>query len=614
VSGAKAIAPDVAAVASLRPVKTTPKPGTSGPVPRRKAALREVTPKPAVPVVPVETAAAAVPATPVKPAKVKPGATKAIQPKAKTPAKAPAAAPVQPAGGPEKPVATQPAKPAALRKSATKPEATRVAASVAATPPVPAVKATKAVGKSPKKTAPVVAPVPASVPAKTEKKVPAAKASAAVRPATKARPSRKVAVVSVLEVAISTAEIAVAPASADKVSDASRVTRGRTQSAAATSAPAKAGLPPIPAILLEGDPVVKPAIQPPNQPAASPALKANQPAASGPLAKAKPKASRTAAPFPQSGSLWLVARDPFCLCAHWNFDPAALAAYAAEHRGRWRLRVWAEQVGAWLAGEQPLPVEVTHRFVPVLLPATRYLAEVGFLAADGAWQGLAVSRPVPTPPDAVSADTEVTLATFGNEPVTPESMRSAPPDAPLLKPWRPSPARLLSLPDLGKAAQLLSLVWREVRRNDPGSSAELTELIGERVVLPGGATLGPTAGGEELPVELPSSESTPAPAPPAPRRFWFQVNAEVILYGSTERDARVTIGGQPVTLRDDGSFSFRFTLPDGEFPLPVIAVSAAGDDQRAAEVTFRRTTVRQGEVGTHSQAATLKPPTPDAVS
>jgi hypothetical protein len=83
------------------------------------------------------------------------------------------------------------------------------------------------------------------------------------------------------------------------------------------------------------------------------------------------------------------------------------------------------------------------------------------------------------------------------------------------------------------------------------------------------------------------------------RDFWFRLQAEVILYGSTKPDAKLTIAGEPVALRADGSFSFRFLLPDGNFRLPVIATSGVGDDSRHATVTFVRTTHREGPVGVH---------------
>ena len=92
------------------------------------------------------------------------------------------------------------------------------------------------------------------------------------------------------------------------------------------------------------------------------------------------------------------------------------------------------------------------------------------------------------------------------------------------------------------------------------------------------------------------------------------MNAEVVLHGSTERDARVTIGGRPVELREDGSFSFRFALPDGEFRLPVIAVDATGADGRSAIVTFRRSTSIGGDVGVEPIDPALRPPTPEAIA
>jgi hypothetical protein len=98
---------------------------------------------------------------------------------------------------------------------------------------------------------------------------------------------------------------------------------------------------------------------------------------------------------------------------------------------------------------------------------------------------------------------------------------------------------------------------------------------------------------------------------PAPPGFWFNVNAEVILYGATEPDARVTIGGKRVVLRRDGTFSYRFAFPDGRFELPVAAVSRSGMDGRQAEFEFSRATSYSGAVGTHPQDPALRPPRPE---
>lgn len=89
--------------------------------------------------------------------------------------------------------------------------------------------------------------------------------------------------------------------------------------------------------------------------------------------------------------------------------------------------------------------------------------------------------------------------------------------------------------------------------------------------------------------------------------FWFQVNAELVVYGSTEPDAVVTIGGRRIRLRPDGSFSYRYALPDGDYRLPVVAKSVHGE-VRTVDLKFRRETARVGHVGTHPQDPTLKEP------
>jgi len=58
------------------------------------------------------------------------------------------------------------------------------------------------------------------------------------------------------------------------------------------------------------------------------------------------------------------------------------------------------------------------------------------------------------------------------------------------------------------------------------------------------------------------------------RKFWLMVNTELIVYGATEPDAKVTIQGKPLKLRPDGTFSLRFALPDGRQVIPVEATSA----------------------------------------
>lgn len=74
------------------------------------------------------------------------------------------------------------------------------------------------------------------------------------------------------------------------------------------------------------------------------------------------------------------------------------------------------------------------------------------------------------------------------------------------------------------------------------------------------------------------------------REFFLEVWAELIVYGRTQPDAKVTLQGRPVLLRYDGTFTARFALPDGEQVLPVRAVSADNVDERATTLTVTKKT------------------------
>lgn len=74
------------------------------------------------------------------------------------------------------------------------------------------------------------------------------------------------------------------------------------------------------------------------------------------------------------------------------------------------------------------------------------------------------------------------------------------------------------------------------------------------------------------------------------KKFWFQLDAELIVYGATEPNARVTLQGEPVKLRPDGTFTMRFSLPDGRQIIPAVASSADGVEERTIVLAVERNT------------------------
>lgn len=108
------------------------------------------------------------------------------------------------------------------------------------------------------------------------------------------------------------------------------------------------------------------------------------------------------------------------------------------------------------------------------------------------------------------------------------------------------------------------------------SSLELKELFEERLRRPLGAP--------------PISSMSQVMAPGKARKFWFQLDAELIVYGATEPNARVTLQGEPVKLRPDGTFTMRFSLPDGRQIIPAVAVSADAIEERTIVLAVERNT------------------------
>jgi hypothetical protein len=86
-----------------------------------------------------------------------------------------------------------------------------------------------------------------------------------------------------------------------------------------------------------------------------------------------------------------------------------------------------------------------------------------------------------------------------------------------------------------------------------------------------------------------------------PREFFMHLNAEVIFYGGTHPNAKVSIAGKEIMIRPDGTFRYHFVFPDGEFEIPITATSPDGVETRRGVLRFERATVREGDVGSTAQ-------------
>ncbi len=337
--------------------------------------------------------------------------------------------------------------------------------------------------------------------------------------------------------------------------------------------------------------------------------------------------------------LTLTARDPHWLYAHWDFTGEQLKKFnALSMDGHLILRVFAGEVSGEPAVTQHVHPESRHWFVFVGRGGTKFSAELGYRSAGKKWVQLAASRPTLTPPDSLSEDTSVRFANLPVEvpfdqilDVVKAAMSENIPLLEAIQQLRAEgytklpPAEVFAAastpaltPEQEKA--LAEIVTMDAVRRVWIGSLEITELVKRQLAKEISAEISSAVAAQfSAQAGLPSSPlgaiSSPSQRPGARARgFWFNINAELVIYGATEPDAAVTIGGRNIRLRPDGTFSYRFALPDGQFPLPVSAHSADGVEARAAELHFSRVTHFHGDVPAHPQDASLKPPVAASVA
>ena len=358
----------------------------------------------------------------------------------------------------------------------------------------------------------------------------------------------------------------------------------------------------IPPILLEGDESAQPPKRGPGQ----------KPASGQPPSPESPKPEPKALPEAYgTQKLLLLARDPHSLYAHWDLTREQRSQYEAmASGGQLAVRIHSLPTRTPVA-EVNLAPEAQDQFIQVPLAGSGYLAELGYYGPQRDWVSVANSSAAFTPPEKASEDRTAQFATLSPPAATQPAQPVAPGRKPLSLGTVAAYPPLTTTPppeDTGyKESRVESSTQMQPSGAQPGVSgvyepwtpeqqAALTELtsalaLAVNVSSPvGGMNVSSPLGGEQ-----PSE------------RFWFNINAELIVYGATDVGAQVTVGRRRITLRPDGTFSLRVALPEGEHTLDVLARSSR-DESRRALLKFARHSQYEGDVGVHPQDPALTSP------
>ena len=235
--------------------------------------------------------------------------------------------------------------------------------------------------------------------------------------------------------------------------------------------------------------------------------------------------------------LFLTARDPHWLYAYWDLTREQQSKFNAKSSdGHLILRIYPGKLEGHPVCEIHVHPESRHWFAHVERAGDSYAAELGYYSPVGRWARIAVSSATVTPPDTAAAEGEVEFATIPFEfPFARliEIIKSAVGEnLPLAQ--AVEELRRHGHPDLPRADGTPVSTWTaqqeqalaQVVNIDEGrriwmGSLEITELIRRRLA-------------QEISSLGISSLSSPFGGLEQPKGFWFNVNAELIIYGATE--------------------------------------------------------------------------------
>lgn len=245
----------------------------------------------------------------------------------------------------------------------------------------------------------------------------------------------------------------------------------------------------------------------------------------------------------------LLVRDPFWLHCYWELTRQAMdraeAALGQEwHTAKPILRLLdVTSTDARSAERAVRDIEihggVSNWYIDVTQPPRSYRVDIGYLTRSSRFYVLARSNPATTPQPGVSDAVDTNWADL----------------------------------DPRKADRLYAMS----SGFDPAaSSLEVKQFFEERLRRPLGAPTITSLGSGGL---LPPGRS---------QEFAFSIDADLVVYGRTRPGSQVKLQNQPVQLRDDGSFTLRFKLPDNRQIIPCVAVSPDGGEERTVVLAVER--------------------------
>ncbi|PLZ97340.1 Rho termination protein [Fischerella thermalis CCMEE 5268] len=296
----------------------------------------------------------------------------------------------------------------------------------------------------------------------------------------------------------------------------------------------------------------------------------------------------------------LMPRDPQWAYAYWDVPNDHKEELRRQGGQQLALRIYdvtdinLEYQSPHSIQEYPCDELAREWYLPVPVSDRDYVIDIGYRCADGRWLVLARSAPVHVPPVYPSDWIEDVFITVNFE----EDLRGktfyelVPPakKAAAAANGNPIYDQIFGLAESAEAQRVAGSLFGSMQ-HVPGSVTP--EQAISSYVFPSGVGMWavPTVSGLTMSgVGMSGVGFSASAVPMRPRKFWLIADAELIVYGATEPDATVTIGGRPIKLNPDGTFRFQMSFQDGLIDYPIMAVAADGEQTRSIHMKFNRET------------------------
>ena len=252
--------------------------------------------------------------------------------------------------------------------------------------------------------------------------------------------------------------------------------------------------------------------------------------------------------------------------------------------------------------EYPCDELAREWYVPIPVSDRDYAIDIGYRCADGRWLVLARSAEVRVPPiypsdwiedQFITLDWEEDLRGKTFAELVPPAKKIAASAGAAYSTGNAIYEQIFGLAESAESLRVAGSIFGSMQ-HVAGSIQQvgIHEQAISSYVFPSGVGMWavPTMSGLTMSGAGMSMSGVGFAAPMRPRQFWLVADAELIVYGATEPDATVYVGGQPIKLNADGTFRFQMSFQDGLIDYPIFAVAADGEQNRAIHMKFERET------------------------